>query len=559
MFGTVTMKLTRPQAEQIAELLVQATKVKQLDERVILKVTRYPCRPVIVQVAVEKTTLEDKEIQDGQHSGFGDELAIDASDAARPAAADARGQDARRGDESGDQGPGSRVLGFHANGADHHSGIEAENPHWPGQPAPLGPPPTGDAQRPLLANFRWEGRWVANEKLAKSATGEKEKELIEFRVLAKRSCRETLLGEDLERFERLKRDFEAKLTHVQVALNSDEIYARAAKELRGWPMLMSNTWLFVDQAKEDGSVSIIADVADFRSLIVHGYFRPQFVPGQDVDCVNFASIETLFCDFRKNARNWGIVERYPHFPPFKNHYYTWRPPVGYVATGEHLAAFLRFFDNIQDATSRAIFAGAALTMFSGIHYGQRPLFIHDADMPGSGKSSAAVQIGKLAGNMVMTDLSRKSEDQLLTRLLSPLGMELRGILWDNIDTIFKSALACQIITADPDISAHRMREGEGRRPANLVCFASLNAARVDTDIGRRCFITFFKKPDKPSAEIAAWLTRLTTFIETNVKFIQADCVHILSRPMAELDLGDSRGETFSVGRYRFWGARWRFR
>ncbi len=393
---------------------------------------------------------------------------------------------------------------------------------------------------------------MASEKLARVAMGAQKEELIEFRILAKRAAAETLVGDEARRFELLKTQWDASLRHVQVALNSDEVRSSAALALKGWPMLMSNTWLFVDDGQLDGSVRIIEDAADFKALI-HDYFRPKFETGQDVDRTNFVSMETLFCSLRQTARNWGIVEKYPHAPPFKDHYYTWKALPGYepaVATGEYLAEFLKFFDNIQDATSRAIFAGATLTMFSGIPYAQRPLFIHDADMPGSGKSSAAQFIGKLAGNMVMTDLSRKSEDQLETRLLSPLGMELRGILWDNIDTIFKSALACRILTADPHISAHRMREGEGRRPANLVCFASLNAARVDTDIGRRCFVTFFIKPDKPSVEIAQWLLRLTEFVEKNVKRIQADCVAVLNMPKPETTLadkdGESHGETFSV-------------
>lgn len=447
-------------------------------------------------------------------------------------------------------GPGGNIS--HAANAepnDSHvprsnSGSAQENPHWPGQPAPLGPPPSGEADRPELTNFVWEERYVVDDKAVKGLSAEDEKVLIEFRVLAKRARRETFLGEEKARFEDLIRRFSAKLMPVKVALNLDAVRARAQATLHGWPMLMAQTWLFVDDSRPDGGVRLIEDGDEFKALI-HDYFRPTIETGQDADRVNYVSLQTLFCSLRSTARNWGIVEKYPHFPPFRNHYYTWKPLKGYTATGEYLAGFLRFFDNIQDATSRAIFAGATLTMFSGIHYGQRPLFIHDADMPGSGKSSAAVQIGKLAGNMVMTDLSRKSEDQLLTRLLSPLGMELRGILWDNIDTIFKSALACQIITADPDISAHRMREGEGRRPANLVCFASLNAARVDTDIGRRCFITFFIKPDKPSEEIAEWLTRLTEYIEVNVQRIQADCVHVLSRPRPAIDWGDSRGETFA--------------
>ncbi len=491
----------------------------------------------------EITALEAK--QNGEHRESKNPYSSDDADAARPAADDSLSTNAL----PGAAGVSGGDAGVDRNSAVGNSGIETGtpekiNPNWPGQPAPLGPPPTGEADRPELTNFRWEERYVVEDKAIKGLSAEDEKRLIEFRILAKRARRETFVGDEKRRFDELTGRFNAKLQPVKVALNLDEVREMAQATLHGWPMLMSHTWLFVDDSRPDGGVRLIEDGDEFKALI-HDYFRPTIETGQDVDRVNYVQLQTLFCSLRSTARNWGIVEKYPHYPPFKNHYYTWRPLAGYAATGEFLAEFLRFFDNIQDATSRAIFAGATLTMFSGIHYGQRPLFIHDADMPGSGKSSAAVQIGKLAGNMVMTDLSRKSEDQLLTRLLSPLGMELRGILWDNIDTIFKSALACQIITADPDISAHRMREGEGRRPANLVCFASLNAARVDTDIGRRCFITFFIKPDKPSEEIAEWLTRLTDFIERNVQRIQADCVHVLSRPRPAIDWGDSRGETFA--------------
>lgn len=415
---------------------------------------------------------------------------------------------------------------------------------WENQPEPLGAKPKGLDARPLLTNFRWEERWVADAKAVKDAGVDGEKELIEFRLLAKRSRVEDLSGGEAERFEDLKRRWKASVKAVQVALNSDEVERVVVEGLKGWPMKMSDTWLFVDDCREDGSVRMIEDAEQFKALL-HDYFRVSLESGLDVDRVNYVSHVTLYCNIKSSARNWKIVEKYPHYPAFKGHYYTWRGDETYEPTGEYMAKFLEYFYNIEDSVSRAIFAGATLTMFSGILYGKRPLFIHDADLPGSGKSSAAVAIGKLAGDMVMTGIDRKSEEQLLTRLLSPLGMELRGILWDNVDTVFKSSLACQIITADPDISAHRMREGEGRRPANLVCFASLNSARVDSDIGRRCFFTYFKKPDVGNEQITKWGNELNAFIHNNLKRIQADCVHILSRPTEPVDWRGAKGETFS--------------
>ncbi len=185
-------------------------------------------------------------------------------------------------------------------------------------------------------------------------------------------------------------------------------------------------------------------------------------------------------------------------------------------------------------------------MFWGGPYGQRPLFIHDANMQGSGKSSGAVEIGRLAGGMLMTKLTRKDEDELLTRLLSPLGMDVRGVLWDNVDTVFKSGLVAQLITADPWISGRRLREGEGRRPANLVCFASLNAARVDSDMARRCLFTYFTKPKKGNSAIAEWKGSVTEFVTANMKRLQADGVHVLRMPAPKVDWGTAEGETFSL-------------
>lgn len=450
------------------------------------------------------------------------------------------------GDRSGCAGRVDSTCGPVAHlGGSGDGGAVLENPHWPGQPAPLGPPPTGDAERPDLTNFRWEERYVVDEKAVKGLSGEDEKKLIEFRVMAKRAKRETFVGDELRTFEDLIRKFGAKLQPVRVALNADEVRAQCTKALRGWPMLMADTWLFVDDQRPDGGVRLIEDASDFKSFI-HDYFRPKFENGQDVDRVNYVSMETLYCSLLSGARNWGIVEKFPHQPPLKDHYYTWRPLVGYSADGSHLAEFLRFFDNIHDATSRAVFAGTALTMFWGGPYGQRPLFIHDANMQGSGKSSAAVEIGRLAGGLLMTKLTRKDEDELLTRLLSPLGMEIRGVLWDNVDTIFKSGLVAQLITADPTISGRRLREGEGRRPANLVCFASLNAARVDSDIARRCLFTYFVKPQISSGDVAKWRARLALFMEQHSAHIQADCMHVLGMPAPAVDWGKSIGETFAL-------------
>lgn len=123
---------------------------------------------------------------------------------------------------------------------ENHGGLgernSVDNPQWPGQPKPLGPPPTGDADRQELANFRWEERYVVDEKVLKALSAEDEKKLIEFRILAKRAKRETFVGDEQKRFEELIATFKAKLQPQRVALNADEVQGAATKARSHWGM-----------------------------------------------------------------------------------------------------------------------------------------------------------------------------------------------------------------------------------------------------------------------------------------------------------------------------------
>jgi hypothetical protein len=129
-------------------------------------------------------------------------------------------------------------------------------------------------------------------------------------------------------------------------------------------------------------------------------------------------------------------------------------------------------------------------------------------------------------------------DKLMTRLLSPAGLERRVCLLDNVKTLrFSWADLEGLITTDT-ISGRQLYVGEGRRPNTLTWFITLNNASLSKDMAQRCVIIRVKRPTfDPS-----WRENTLRFIDEHRWSLVGDILAQLSGPKPEL------------ARYSRWGA-----
>lgn len=464
-----------------------------------------------------------------------------------------------------------------------------DNPQWPGQPAPLGPPPGENEKRPELANFHWEDRWVVMEAGAEAMPAD----VAKFKALAKRESRakrlrardEKINTDETRQAERQQRAVDARvivnaptgaysdlnaeetkwfedkrleacgeehfaeLKVVAVMKSAGELRAQIFTTLHGWPMLLSGAWLFVDDGRwryvlpDEEPFRRIEDSTEFKSFL-HGYFHLQFNRGQDVDRANYVDFETLYAEMYSHARNWQAVERYPHCPPLPGHYYVWETPADYAADGSHVAEMLMFFDNVPDFTSRAILAAAIVTPFSGIPYGRRPAIITEAAKRGAGKSTIPTAIASTVGGAINIEMDQHAQDKIMERILSPEGMDKRIILADNVTVTLRSPKLDQLVT-NTVLSGKRLGIGEGRRPNNLCMFVTMNNAKVSPDMARRSFFIGCVAPEKTVKDRVQWDTALTAFLVANRERIAADALAILGAAEVEVDWGALTQETFA--------------
>lgn len=428
------------------------------------------------------------------------------------------------------------------------------------QPEPVGPAPTGKEKRPEITNCRTEFRYVSAKGVKPDDTSKDVifKEKKELRDLDDRRLRDKfawrewyaakelhesnspfafdvpkptpeMMEADTTRLEALVSKYQCHEEPFEVHISIAEVRASVQKAMKGWPMRVKLGFLFIDNSS--GQVRLIDTPAKF-STVLKEYATVRFAVGRDDRGANYVTMEELFCSFcgSEYVRCWEAVERFPYEPPLTGHYITWRAPEFYRPDGSYFLQFLKMFDNINDPVSRAIYAAAVCTLFWGGDYGKRPCFVHNAKRPRSGKSTAAFSAAELAGNALVVNLDRRSQERLKERWLSDEGLEKRVGVVDNVKGTLNSELMEELVTI-PYISGKVLGVGEGSRPNVITYFITANNVKLSPDFARRCFYAEFNSPDTN----VSWEIELSKFVKAHAAKVVEDILWILRKPVAAFD------------------------
>ena len=257
----------------------------------------------------------------------------------------------------------------------------------------------------------------------------------------------------------------------------------------------------------------------------------------------------FFHSLLQNGEQFAWASHLFHWPALPNVLYTNPAPVP-INTGR-LDEFIGMFDP-HTPSDRLLLKAFVLTPFWGGPTRKRPLFIVSTANPekdgnagrASGKTTVVQSIGKLAGGCFT--LHKESDmNRAVSDLLSPAGMDVRMILFDNVKTLkFSSAYVESLITLEY-IDGHVMYVGHGRRP-NYITFAmTANEPMLSTDFATRS-ISLLVNQSKKSAD---WDDRLERML-SDPQFLgelYADIMWHLQKP----------GKPFAEDPTERWSLWWR--
>jgi len=308
-----------------------------------------------------------------------------------------------------------------------------------------------------------------------------------------------------------------------------EIANALLRTTENWPRRVEKL-LFSD---ENGTVRYFEDRDDLFAW-VQSRMAVYWAAGQDdADQRSLVSRAEFMSHLQATTQKYAAVEEMPHEPPMEGHYYAWRPPADYQATGKYLTELLGFFDNSETGEDRLLINAALMTPAWGGLSGRRPAIVIMAPDQGCGKSTLATAIGLLYDGHIELQLTNSAEDKLTSRLLTPAALSKRVVRIDNIKEAYDSAFIEGLITA-PSISGHRLYHGEASRPNTLTFVLTGNALRLSRDIAERSFIIRLVKPRYR----ADWESAVTNFIIKNRDRILVDIIAELKRPPGPTTLSD---------------------
>jgi hypothetical protein len=266
--------------------------------------------------------------------------------------------------------------------------------------------------------------------------------------------------------------------------------------------------------------------------------------GHDSDGQSLTTKAEFFAHVTQGAavERYRAVESLPHEPPLDGHFYAWEPPKDYTPTGEHLAALLSRFDNLEAAEDALLLKALFLLPAWGGFYGARPAFVIEAPDRGCGKTTIADAVGLLYGGAVDFDLSKKSEEDLATRLLSPVGLTKRVVRIDNAKRAVSSETIERLVTS-ADISGKVLFHGEGNRPNTLCWIITANGLRLSRDMAERSFVIRLTKP----VFRASWREDLLAFVTARRPLLIADILAELKKPGAHTGATTDRWSSFVAG------------
>ena len=315
---------------------------------------------------------------------------------------------------------------------------------------------------------------------------------------------------------------------VYFAHRMGDIYMKVSDVTSGWPRRVG-VMLFIDR---EGEIQFLEKHPDYYAWLAD-YGALSWRTGLSHDNQSFATKEELFSYTASHAELFEDIANIPHEPPIAGYYYSWRPVADYTPTGEYFEKLLSFFTNVETELDALMIRAMFMTPAWGGPLKERPAFAITAPDRGCGKSTLADAVGSLYGGLIDINLSKRAEEEILQRLLTPSARLLRIVRLDNIKGEVNSPLLDALITTT-HVSGKQMYKGEAKRPNTLVYLLTGNALRLSRDMAERCFIIHLAKPEY----IADWQYQINKFINEYQHYILMDIVAELQKPAPRYDVSD---------------------
>jgi hypothetical protein len=328
---------------------------------------------------------------------------------------------------------------------------------------------------------------------------------------------------------------EVKKSIIRIGLAAPDIARRLFDITGGWPKRVGKM-LFTKGA--DGKPLWLEGADD-----LFGWICSQ-LPGGDcgLEWVNGGNriSQGVFAAYLRQACDaYDAVEAFPHWPPLPNTYYM--HPALEGGDGKALKEYLKRFKPATNVDNDLLLA-FHLSLVWGGSAGQRPgwLFTAEDNDTHGGRGVGKSAVIKLAARIFSGHIDASSTEpikDLVTRILSPDGLDKRIVLFDNVKTLRFSCAELEAIITNDIISGHRMYSGEGRRPNTLTFCLTLNGASLSRDMAQRSIIVQMGRPPHN----ADWEMDAIEFIEANRWAIIGDLI-------AELQV-----KAASLARHSRWG------
>ncbi len=229
----------------------------------------------------------------------------------------------------------------------------------------------------------------------------------------------------------------------------------------------------------------------------------------------------------KCATQYEALEIFPHEPTIDGILYVHQNLP--TATGEHMEAFLEFFNPATRMDADLIRALLLSTVWGGPP-GSRPLFVirgaeDDRERGiGVGKTTLAQLIASLSGGPIAASTVHSGDGRLVTRILSPTADGCRVVLMDNLKGFRLSSAEFESLVTAPVISGHRLYQGEARKPNNFTFVVTVNEPALSPDLADRAVIITLQRPD----DRHRWAENVSQFVKDHQWEIIADALQGLS-------------------------------
>jgi len=310
-----------------------------------------------------------------------------------------------------------------------------------------------------------------------------------------------------------------------IPLSMAEIIDNIHELTQGWPKRIGDSLFIHDRDVADHRVDFLKSESSLFGFF-HSRCGVHWTRG-----ARYVTKTELFAELQRSAESFDMVERLPHEPKFKRHYYVCGNPN--PAVGAECERFQELIDRFSPATEvdRDLIQAAFMTPGWGGPAGSRPSFVITSDKGrGCGKTTLAELVGSLWGG-ILSFSHREEIGKIKTRLLTPDAMSKRVCLLDNVKSLKFSWAELEGMITSTEVGGHRMYCGDGARPNTMTWFITLNGASLSTDMAQRAVIIKLEKPNRTGE----WSDDTRRFIEDHREEIIAGIIHLLRQPAQSLE------------------------